>query len=409
MLNIFCALRRSDELRAIRVCIESTDTVMKLKNAIREASCPELDSADADALTLVRVCRAGAETGVLTKKELRKWPECLRLDSYGEDPEWEEEKKALSQLQEYLGILPSKPYYIASNRRNLEPATQPTITNLHMYSTTQSVFELDSDYLSGSGLLPARLVLYCRKSFHDQFKFLRERVLLDSQLGYVLGPPDTGKSATSLAFVSVMENDFPDWTITWIHLSKSGIPVCARIVKKQKWSFVLKDIDLPYLDAFLEEVEGMHVVFLDGFVYSNAKHITIKISCSSWREEDLEKRRLAIVCAMVSRFKISNYEDEMVSRVEEFDVDPWKLEEYLTAAQHIDEIFCALSNGLKLRGFTVAINTAEADVYDIKEAVHTKNALARVAASRLTLVRICKAGAESGGLDDMRSRSGPIA
>jgi KaiC/GvpD/RAD55 family RecA-like ATPase len=42
-------------------------------------------------------------------------------------------------------------------------------------------------------------------------------------LGWILGPPGTGKSTTALAFASTL--DKKDWIVTWIHLSQSK---CVR-------------------------------------------------------------------------------------------------------------------------------------------------------------------------------------
>jgi MoxR-like ATPase len=58
-----------------------------------------------------------------------------------------------------------------------------------------------------TGLPTQKLVLYCRPTFHEQFKFLRERAINNGVLGWILGPPGTGKSATSLAFASTLDRN----------------------------------------------------------------------------------------------------------------------------------------------------------------------------------------------------------
>ncbi|KAI8840845.1 hypothetical protein BJ741DRAFT_596762 [Chytriomyces cf. hyalinus JEL632] len=181
------------------------------------------------------------------------------------------------------------------------------------------------------------LVLYCRKAFHDQFKFLRQRVLLNSRLGWILGPPGTGKSTTCLAFISVMANDFPDWTVTWIHLRRDDAAKCVRFSKRLKWSFVIKDIDMPYMSAFLDDVEGHHIVFLDGFDPTQCAHVPFLRCCKIWCESALEDRRLVVVCSKSSRGK-TNMDDDTVNQVEQFIVHPWELGEWSAAEKHPDEL-----------------------------------------------------------------------
>ncbi|KAI8831485.1 hypothetical protein BJ741DRAFT_318924 [Chytriomyces cf. hyalinus JEL632] len=192
------------------------------------------------------------------------------------------------------------------------------------------LFELDSTYLHGSGLPSTKLVLFCLKSFHDQFKFLHERVLCESRFGWILGPPGTGKSTTNLAFISLMPTYFPEWTVTWIHLCQKFRPACIRFANRQKWSMV---IDMGDLNEFLVNVEGKHV-FLDGFVPSEDAHIVVHARSSGWRISDTTNRRLVVVCSGSSRGE-TNMDDDKVHSVEEFFVDSWNLEEYRTAAQHI--------------------------------------------------------------------------
>ena len=75
------------------------------------------------------------------------------------------------------------------------------------YNPYSTLFELDSNYLADSGLPSDKLILYCRPTFHYQFTFLRERVINNSRLGWILGPPGTGKSTTALSFASTLIGD----------------------------------------------------------------------------------------------------------------------------------------------------------------------------------------------------------
>ncbi|KAJ3383901.1 hypothetical protein HDU80_001110 [Chytriomyces hyalinus] len=371
-LRFFCVLNDSDLRRPFSVGVNATNvTIDELKIAVQAACTPELDYWAAANLTLSGFSRRekaerklgygqDLEDGHDQASEFSDLPgNCLvkggsfyKVMNSAEDvssffsPLLEKrvchvlvlvpQERALSQLQAYLGIVPS------GSRRDLkrqkvEPATQPTTVNPHPYSNTQQLFELDANYLAESGSPATALVLYCRKAFHDQFKFLHQRVLLNSCLGWILGPPGTGKSTTCLAFISVMANDFPDWTVTWIHLRHGDAPKCARFSERQKWSFVITDIDMPYMSTFLDDVEGNHIVFLDGFDDTQGAHMPFLRCCNIWRGAALGNRRLVAVCSKSFRGK-SNLDYDTVNRVEQFIVHTWELDECSAAEKHIDEL-----------------------------------------------------------------------
>ena len=135
---------------------------------------------------------------------------------------------------------------------------------VHAYDPNSILFALDSDYLADSGLPVTKRVLYCRPTFHDQFKFLRERVIEKDALGYILGPPGTGKSMTSLAFVSVIQTLSPGWVVTWIHLYRDKAPVCVQFNGTSKKSCNLIDVKPETLMSVLDDVKEHHLVVLDG-------------------------------------------------------------------------------------------------------------------------------------------------
>jgi DNA polymerase III delta prime subunit len=212
--------------------------------------------------------------------------------------------------------------------------TTPVVALKYDYSSI--VFELDLAYLADSGL-PAsqKLVLYCRPTFHQQFNFLQESVLENARLGWIMGPPGTGKSTTALAFASTLDSN--KWIVTWIHLSRMDFPVCVRYERGTKKSrkIDLKDPMLPDLDDVLFDVgdSTQHIVFVDGYTLTGNRHIDIQQTCYSWLKKDKVNRRLVVVCSMSSRGK-TKLEEDMMSNVEEFFVYSWELDEYLAAVKH---------------------------------------------------------------------------
>ena len=241
--------------------------------------------------------------------------------------------------------------YLAGGKERKRRRTEWDVSPLAQlsYDPNSVLFQLDTNYLAKTGLPTQKLVLYCRPTFHAQINFLRERVIEKSILGWILGPPGTGKSTTSLAFASTL--DRKNWIVTWIHLQRARYPLCVRLEGDLKKSREIYDSNIDELFDILEEVDEskQHIVFLDGYTLNGYKHIDVQMACYSWLEKDREKRRLVVVCSMSSRFK-ARKEEDMELNLEQFDVYSWKKEEYLLAVQN-DEFYShvktALDSGLQ--------------------------------------------------------------
>ncbi|KAI3655887.1 hypothetical protein MP638_006821 [Amoeboaphelidium occidentale] len=119
-----------------------------------------------------------------------------------------------SQSKSWFGISDENPLIAKAIPREGIQATKLTFTwnttdiQPLKYEPQNPLFELDTNYLAGAGLpVSNKLVLYCRPQFHKQFEFLQKTVCEDAALGYILGPPGTGKSTTTLAFASTLNRD----------------------------------------------------------------------------------------------------------------------------------------------------------------------------------------------------------
>ncbi len=150
------------------------------------------------------------------------------------------------------------------------------------YKNKPILFEIYSEYFTQSGLLcdSDKLVLFCRPRFHEQFHFLHEIVLRKARLGWILGPPGTGKSMATLAFASSLPKS--EWTITWFHLNRDQSTTCVRLdhESRRTCSFV----DIVNLKAILSQVNitKKHIVFVDGYVSDFQHHNDVKrlVLCS---------------------------------------------------------------------------------------------------------------------------------
>ena len=214
------------------------------------------------------------------------------------------------------------------------------------YDAHSPLFQLDSNYLANTGLPDKqKVVLYCRPTFHEQFKFLRKRVIDEKVFGWILGPPGTGKSITALAFASTLDRN--EWVVTWIHLQRFENPICVRLENDSKKICRLRLLDILSLDSILEDKDKStkkHIVFVDGFVLNVENHGLVQRECSTWRHNDPENRRLVIVCSMSSRYKAKREQDEQL-QLETFFVYSWDEQEYIEAVKH-QEVFENVRNVL---------------------------------------------------------------
>ena len=172
-------------------------------------------------------------------------------------------------------------------------------------------------------------LIYCRKALHDQFSYLRRNVLESNQMGFIYGPPGNGKSTTALAFAL---SDCVDehWTVTWLHLSRYDFPNLMRI-KKNTIETVNLIHDDDELTDWLDDVQGAHLLFVDGFVQNrDEKHTTFLHACTSWKTANKKERRLVVTSSMSFAPRV-DYDFTAKFTMTNHCVFSWTFEEYSKA------------------------------------------------------------------------------
>ncbi|EEY63272.1 crinkler (CRN) family protein, putative [Phytophthora infestans T30-4] len=207
----------------------------------------------------------------------------------------------------------------------------------HAYDPNSQYFVLEKEDVDESGLLPSRMMLYCRPTFHRQFELLRDQVSSEGHLGWILGPPGTGKSTTAMAFASTVDRS--EWIVTWIHVAKDMDLNCVRLAGEERKT---RAIDIANVDeVLLVDDTKKHLRLVDGWTAADFfRELTVK--CHRWLTRDLVKRRLAFVCSVASRGKVQEGTDIRM-RAMEFDVWSWTLAEYLDAVKERDFLMCVAS------------------------------------------------------------------
>jgi hypothetical protein len=191
--------------------------------------------------------------------------------------------------------------------------------------------ELEKMFLEDSGLFCANnLIIYPREDYTKEVEFLKEEVMKNSQWGWILGPPGTGKSITTYAFLLDLIGT-KQWKITWIHLSRRIFPQYVQFHENYKESGTIDDRErLMRLLDFASE--GNHIVVIDGFA-DLVDHNAIIKDCYAWFSQNIVLHRLTVLCSMSSRGK-TNIQDDKNQRVNIHNVNSWKIEEYHQAMKN---------------------------------------------------------------------------
>ena len=200
------------------------------------------------------------------------------------------------------------------------------------YDINSKYISIPYTHLKYSGLYTAKqdLYMYCRDAVMDQFKFLKE-VINTSSIGFIRGPPGTGKSVTSFAFA--MGLDRSKWFITWIHVTTCSPVVVMQFNSNDGGTYQKCGvINQEKLTNLICPVKGKcHIVFVDGIISQDVQQI-----CRSRIECNRDSFRLVFVSSMASQFKIK-FEDDLQWNVKRFNIASWTIAEYKSAIK--DKIF----------------------------------------------------------------------
>jgi hypothetical protein len=142
-----------------------------------------------------------------------------------------------------------------------------------------------------------------------------------------------------------------EWIVTWFYVDKYIEWKCVRLIGNERKS---RPIDISDVDEVLAvEDSKRHLVLVDGWKDTD-KCAELAQKCHAWFEGNEERRRLAFVCSVASRGKMSA-NVQILTRALEFRVWSWTLEEYHGAIEH-DDVFQNVSQCLDVP--TAAVSTS---------------------------------------------------
>eukprot|EP00960_Hanusia_phi_P058467 763895-Hanusia_phi.AAC.8 len=195
----------------------------------------------------------------------------------------------------------------------------------------EGVFEVDKYYRSGC---QRELLLYRRKAFNEQWRFLQEEVINKGMMGWIQGPSGTGKSTTTVAFS--LSLDVKEWSVTYLKISEHFDFTSVQFIDgKRRW-FCSEEYSTNQLTKRIlsDWSDGKkHLLILDGYWSFDDKHHNVYMTCLSWNKKDRQNRRFVAVSSMIFRPKAYSEEDRE-NNLKEHIVPSWTMEEYQEAVKH---------------------------------------------------------------------------
>ncbi|EGZ26155.1 hypothetical protein PHYSODRAFT_297519 [Phytophthora sojae] len=141
-----------------------------------------------------------------------------------------------------LRIANSRRRLLFGNDQQLDWQSSSWEIPVHACSPRDTHFWLEKEDLEESGLPNQRLKLYSRSAFHDQFKFLQEKVCDEAHIGWIMDPPGTGKSVTAMAFATTVDRS--KWMVTWVHVREgSKLSWCSFMHVHGRWVSAAIQVD----------------------------------------------------------------------------------------------------------------------------------------------------------------------
>ena len=179
------------------------------------------------------------------------------------------------------------------------------------------------------------LILFKRTGLINEIKFLTERVVENAMIGWVVGPPGTGKSVAAFTFARSLASQ--GWRSTWLKFGDVRVTI-IQFHQSQWWKGQVWFSNFEEFIRKMDEPGKDEILFIDG-VRANDANSTKAIHCGdSWRSLEGQggrgKRRIAIISSMSVR-KIKPHEDEDAG-IEGFTVESWSLEEFQSALTNED-------------------------------------------------------------------------
>jgi hypothetical protein len=219
-----------------------------------------------------------------------------------------------------------------------QPHSQPIVLPREN-KRAEFFFRLRSEFTAETEIAEHDIILYLRPEVLELFTFISKEVLGQNKIGWIVGPPGTGKSSAAMSYVALDRK--VGVVYTWISLIKNtkGAHVFRFEDGRKTFLSVIDSNIAAEIKELLQRDtfnEGKtHCVIVDGLIM-NETSFQIEGILSSWHHDSKisSERRLLFVTSLSARYK---QKTSNVNNEKEFFMFSWTYQQYQDAAK--DEQF----------------------------------------------------------------------
>ena len=214
------------------------------------------------------------------------------------------------------------------------------------FENGETMITLSEEFLENSGVGLFHIAdgekTYCRTSLYlrslclDQIAIIRDRILPQGNLGFIHGPPGTGKSIITYFFMASMSRK-NGWRVVWVHFRKEYNSVspymdCVIFSEGNKYSFEANAQSLRELFSAMSRITNQRVtVVLDGFSRIDRIY-NIYEAARTWRQSNKENGRIICITSHGSSGRGTMHEDN-AQKLIPFHQYSWTWDEYVKAIE----------------------------------------------------------------------------
>jgi hypothetical protein len=208
----------------------------------------------------------------------------------------------------------------------------------------QKMITLSKEFLENSGVglfhVADEEKTYCRTSLFlrsycmDQIACIRDRILDKGSVGFIHGPPGTGKSIITYFFMALMSRK-NGWRVVWVHFRKEANSLspymdCVIFSEGNKYSFEANAESLRKLFSEMSRITNQRVtIVLDGFKRIDEIN-NIYAAARTWLQSNKENGRIICISSLGSSNRWTAHDDR-AQKLHLFEQFSWTWDEYVEA------------------------------------------------------------------------------
>jgi hypothetical protein len=179
------------------------------------------------------------------------------------------------------------------------------------------------------------ILLYQRDCFNRQLNFMKQSVIEQNYVGWLLGPPGTGKSLTAFAFARELASS--GWSCIWVDCNSTRDITLLKMTDDRAYAADVTRLQLP--DWLQSNLSGKTLILLDGYSTRSDPDSGLLDEIYKWHrgpaftvntDHAASPRRLCVVSSMAGRGHLKPHLDAK-RRIVELLIESWSMGEFEAA------------------------------------------------------------------------------